>query len=261
MIHIEHFTFNAFQTRCSVVWGDTSVCAIVDPGCSSEAELSQLVSFISGRGLKPACILLTHAHFDHIYGVSALVSLYGRDLPGGLPVYMHPEESYTLENTNPYVCKAYGLPLPDTSFAAAGTAEGSTAMPTDNGAVVPTGDSAVIPAGDGAVIEVGTLRFEVIFTPGHSRGGVCYYEPAERVLFSGDTLFAGAIGRTDHPGGDYDQLMNSILTRLLPLDDAPAATSRHTSVTVIPGHGPCSDLATEGMTNPFLLPFNEPYDD
>ena len=252
MIHIEHFTFNAFQTRCSVVWGDTSVCAIVDPGCSSEAELSQLVSFISGSGLKPACILLTHAHFDHIYGVSALVSLYGRDLPGGLPVYMHPEESYTLENTNPYVCKAYGLPLPDTSFAAAGTAEGS---------------AAVVPAGDGAVIEVGTLRFEVIFTPGQSRGGVCYYEPAERVLFSGDTLFAGAIGRTDHPGGDYDQLMNSILTRLLPLDDTPAdtsdtrATSSHTSVTVIPGHGPCSDLATEGMTNPFLLPFNEPYDD
>ena len=283
MIHIEHFTFNAFQTRCSVVWGDTSVCAIVDPGCSSEAELSQLVSFISGRGLKPACILLTHAHFDHIYGVSALVSLYGRDLPGGLPVYMHPEESYTLENTNPYVCKAYGLPLPDTSFAsvgdasakaaaecsAAGTAGGSAAMPTDNGAVVPAADSAVVPAGDGAVvptvdgavIEVGTLRFEVIFTPGHSRGGVCYYEPAERVLFSGDTLFAGAIGRTDHPGGDYDQLMNSILTRLLPLDDAPAANSRHTSVMVIPGHGPCSDLATEGMTNPFLLPFNEPYDD
>lgn len=268
MIHIEHFTFNAFQTRCSVVWGDTSVCAIVDPGCSSEAELSQLVSFISGRGLKPACILLTHAHFDHIYGVSALVSLYGRDLTGGLPVYMHPEESYTLENTNPYVCKAYGLPLPDTSFAAAGTAEGSAAMPTDNGAVVPAGDSvipagdgAVVPTVDGAVIEVGTLRFEVIFTPGHSRGGVCYYEPAERVLFSGDTLFAGAIGRTDHPGGDYDQLMNSILTRLLPLDDAPAANSRHTSVTVIPGHGPCSDLATEGMTNPFLLPFNEPYDD
>ena len=276
MIHIEHFTFNAFQTRCSVVWGDTSVCAIVDPGCSSEAELSQLVSFISGRGLTPACILLTHAHFDHIYGVSALVSLYGRDLPGGLPVYMHPEESYTLENTNPYVCKAYGLPLPDTSFAGVGdasakaAAEGSAAgdsaaMPTDNGAVVPAGDSAgnsaVIPAVDGAVIEVGTLRFEVIFTPGHSRGGVCYYEPAEKVLFSGDTLFAGAIGRTDHPGGDYDQLMNSILTRLLPLDDAPAANSRHTSVTVIPGHGPCSDLATEGMTNPFLLPFNEPYDD
>lgn len=268
MIHIEHFTFNAFQTRCSVVWGDTSVCAIVDPGCSSEAELSQLVSFISGRGLKPACILLTHAHFDHIYGVSALVSLYGRDLPGGLPVYMHPEESYTLENTNPYICKAYGLPLPDTSFAAAGTVGGYAAMPTDNGAVgpagdsvIPAGDGAVVPTVDGAVIEVGTLRFEVIFTPGHSRGGVCYYEPAERVLFSGDTLFAGAIGRTDHPGGDYDLLMNSILTRLLPLDDAPAANSRHTSVTVIPGHGPCSDLATEGMTNPFLLPFNEPYED
>ena len=104
-------------------------------------------------------------------------------------------------------------------------------------------------------IEVGDLRFEVIETPGHSRGGLCFFERNERVLFSGDTLFAGAIGRTDHPGGDYDLLMKSIFENLLPLD------TEEGPIQVIPGHGPCTDLATEGMTNPFLLPFNEPYED
>jgi glyoxylase-like metal-dependent hydrolase (beta-lactamase superfamily II) len=104
-------------------------------------------------------------------------------------------------------------------------------------------------------IEVGDLRFEVIETPGHSRGGLCFFERTERVLFSGDSLFAGAIGRTDHPGGDYDLLMKSIFENLLPLDDSTSP------VKVIPGHGPCTDLATEGMRNPFLQPFNEPYDD
>ena len=123
-------------------------------------------------------------------------------------------------------------------------------------------NSKFITVKQGDTIEVGDLRFEVIETPGHSRGGLCFFERTERVLFSGDTLFAGAIGRSDHPGGDYDLLMKSIFEQILPLDDAPAEGSEsHTSVKVIPGHGPCTDLATEGMTNPFLLPFNEPYEE
>ena len=136
---------------------------------------------------------------------------------------------FTLEKTNPEVCRCYGLPLPELHPFT----------------YVSEGDN----------IEVGSLRFRVIETPGHSKGGLCFFAPAERVLFSGDTLFAGAIGRTDHPGGDYDLLMKSIFEKLLPLDDSKAP------VKVIPGHGPCTDLATEGMTNPFLLPFNEPYED
>jgi glyoxylase-like metal-dependent hydrolase (beta-lactamase superfamily II) len=113
----------------------------------------------------------------------------------------------------------------------------------DGGGYVPEGISTV---------KVGGLRFNVIETPGHTVGGVCYYEPDEKVLFSGDTLFAGAIGRTDHPGGDYDLLIRGILEKLMVLEG---------SVTVIPGHGPCSDIAREGMTNPFLLPFNEPFEE
>ena len=314
MIHIEHFTFNSFQTRCSVVWDDSGVCAFVDPGCASAAELSRLTAFTASRGLRPAAIMLTHAHFDHIYGVDALVREYG------IPVYMHPDEAYTLRNTNPYVCRMYGLPEPETAFAdgllsgsAGGAASEMGCGPTSEPGCGPGDETASGPAcgsvsekacGPGAglvtvvegdVIKVGTLRFEVIETPGHTAGGICLFEREDGVLFTGDTLFAGAIGRTDHPGGDYDQLMKSILQKLLPLDSpaasgpavsgpaasgpvvsgpaasgspaAPATPAGATSapsprnITVVPGHGPCSDLATEGMTNPFLMPFNEPYED
>ena len=314
MIHIEHFTFNSFQTRCSVVWDDSGICAFVDPGCASAAELSRLTAFTASRGLRPAAIMLTHAHFDHIYGVDALVREYG------IPVYMHPDEAYTLRNTNPYVCRMYGLPEPETAFAdglLSGSADGAASQPgcgpTSEPGCGPGDETASGPAcgsvndkacGPGAglvtvvegdVIKVGTLRFEVIETPGHTAGGICLFEREDGVLFTGDTLFSGAIGRTDHPGGDYDQLMKSILQKLLPLD-SPAAPGSDTSssvasgsvasgsptapatpagvtsagatspaaprnITVVPGHGPCSDLATEGMTNPFLMPFNEPYED
>ena len=226
MIHIDNFTFNAFQTRCSVVWDDDNFCAFVDPGCASTEETSALVDFVSARGLKPMCIMLTHGHFDHIYGVAALSETYG-----GLPVYMHKDEKFTMTDTNPYVCGMYGLPLPDVSFVETAALKETV---------------------EGDVIEVGSLKFQVLETPGHSRGGLCFYEANEQVLFSGDTLFAGAIGRTDQLGGDYDQLMKSIFEKLMTLDG---------DVKVIPGHGPSSDITTENMTNPFLQPFNEPYEE
>ena len=236
MIHIEHFTFNAFQTRCCVVWDEDGFCAFVDPGCSTEDEFSQITSLVAAHGLKPECIMLTHAHFDHIYGMSALAKEYE------IPVYAHVDELYTLEKTNPEVCNAYGLPLPETFPMIKSISESGF-------------NSRFVTVTGRHTIEVGKLRFEVIETPGHSRGGLCFFERTERVLFSGDTLFAGAIGRSDHPGGDYDLLMKSIFEKLLPLD------SEEGPIQVIPGHGPCTDLATEGMTNPFLLPFNEPYED
>jgi hypothetical protein len=108
MIHIEHFTFNAFQTRCCVVWDDNGHCAFVDPGCSTPQEILEVVSLVNSRQLTPVCIMLTHAHFDHIYGMSALAKEYE------IPVYANMGEMFTLETTNPAVCEAYGLPLPDT---------------------------------------------------------------------------------------------------------------------------------------------------
>ena len=268
MIHIQDFTFNSFQTRCSVVWDDSLSCAIVDPGCSSDAEISELTSFISSRGLKPVCIMLTHGHFDHVLGVAELAARYDN-----LPVYMHPADKATLAG-NEYFSKWFGAPLPASfetvdiceACPSEGCADGccdcSADGPSDSHAGNPSEGCTDAPSAsctdgpDGpkgiSVIEVGGLRFKVIETPGHTPGGVSFYEPSEKVLFSGDSLFAGAIGRTDHPGGDYEMLMKSILGKLVTLEG---------SVTVFPGHGPCTDIAREGMTNPFLLPFNEPYED
>lgn len=223
MIHYEQFIFNALQTRCTVIWDEKGSCAIFDPGYGQDAEKEELVAFIESKRLKPAAIILTHGHFDHIYGLADLASTYS------LPIYMDMKETYSFEHTNPYVCGNYGLPLPQ--------------LP---------GIEAFVGTKEGDIIEAGDLRFEVIETPGHSVGGLCFLERNGKLLVSGDTLFAGAIGRTDHPGGDYDILMQSIFTKLLHLDG---------DITVIPGHGPCTDIATERMTNPFLMPFNEPYEE
>ena len=220
MIHIEHFVFNAFQTRCSIVWDNNNICAITDPGCASPAESSQIISFIEKKGLTPACIMLTHGHFDHVLGVSGISKHFG-----GLPIYMHPADRFTLES-NEYFCRCFGAPMPE-AFETSDVTEGS-------------------------VVEVGDLKFEVIETPGHTVGGICYLDRENKVLFSGDTLFAGAIGRTDHPGGDYDTIMKSIFTKIICLDG---------DIRVIPGHGPETEIATERMTNPFLMPFNEPYEE
>ena len=220
MIHIEQFIFNPFQENCSIVWDNDGRCAVVDPGYI-DAERNDIVALIERKNLKPVCILLTHAHFDHIYGVADFAGTYN------VPVYMNEKEQYTLEHTNPYVCGLYGLNLPE----------------------VP---ETFTPVRDGDVIEVGSLRFEVLETPGHSVGGVCYLEKNEGILFSGDTIFAGAIGRTDHPGGDYDLMMKGIWEKIMCLDG---------KTVIYPGHGPATDVAKERMTNPFLLPFNLPYED
>ena len=222
MIHIQQFTFNPFGENCSLIWDEKGKCAFIDPGYEN-AEKMQLTTFVKSHGLSPVCILLTHGHFDHIYGAKDLAHTYD------IPIYMDKKEVYSFEQTNPYVCSNYGLPL----------------------AEIPS-EEIFRNITEGDIVKVGDLRLEVIETPGHSVGGVCFLERSEKVLFSGDTLFAGAIGRTDHPGGDYDLLMQSIFTKLMPLDG---------DITVIPGHGPNTDIATERMTNPFLMPFNEPYEE
>ena len=220
MRHIEHFTFNAFQERSLIIWNQKGHCIFFDPGFSEGSEQKRLTDFVAENKLQPICIMLTHAHFDHIYGVAELAKAYG------IPVYMHERERHTLDVTNPYLCKMFGLPEPERF------------------------EWKIIKESD--AIQAGDFCFEVIETPGHTPGGVCFLERNEKILISGDTLFAGAIGRTDHPGGDYDLLMKSIFEKLMCLDG---------DITVIPGHGPDTSIAGERMTNPFLLPFNEPYED
>ena len=216
MIHIEYFTFNLFQERCSVLWDCDGNCTIVDPGFSTLEEKDELYRFIRNKNLSVKAIMLTHGHFDHIYGVSEAAEYFNA------PIYMHSGDEIIIKEANPLLCNTYGLTIPE-EF------------------------SKTISIKEGDVIEVGSLRFEVIETPGHTPGGVCYLERKEKLLLSGDTLFAGSIGRTDNQWADYDALMSGIFSKLMELDG---------DITVVPGHGPETSIATERTTNPFLMPFN-----
>jgi len=155
-------------------------------------------------------LITTHGHWDHVLDNAALVRLTGAKLG------IHRDSEPLL--TYPQL-KMFGL----------------------EGAIEPSRPDFYLAGGRELV--VGELRFQILECPGHCPGSVALYEAREQVVFVGDVLFAGAIGRTDFPGGDYDQLMESIHQKLLPLDDA---------VRVLPGHGPATTIGQERRTNPFL---------
>lgn len=216
---VHSFIFNNFGECCSVVSDEAGNAAVIDPGFATTAEQRELYDYISSAGLKPECVILTHAHFDHIYGLKKITEDFD------LPVYLMEEEEEMFRN-NERLCPLFGMPVPET--------------------VDPTRFKFVK---DGESIEAGGLKFEVLATPGHTPGGMCLLERTGKTLFSGDTLFAGSIGRTDSPWGDYDALMKGIFEKLMVLDG---------DVRVIPGHGPETTIADERTKNPFLEPFNEP---
>lgn len=222
MLHTHIFQFNPLGTNCTVIWadGDRS-CVVADPGMSSDEGEKELLDFFAKEGLTPVAILLTHGHFDHVWGVERLLAKYS------IPVYMHPLDKEILADGAKAFRGMQSMKMLRHSF--------------------PTVDVA-----DGEVLTLAGISWKVLHTPGHTPGGVCYWCEDGGVLLSGDTLFAGSIGRTDLGGGDYDQLMVSIKEKLLNL---PGETD------VIPGHGQPTSIAREGMTNPFLEPFNEPVEE
>ena len=223
MLHSRIFSFNPLGTNCVVLWADGQrACTVVDPGMSSDDGLQELEDFLTREGLSPDAILLTHGHFDHVWGVERLLEKHP-----GLPVYMHPADRPILTGGTAVFRGMQDLKMMKHSF--------------------PTVDLA-----DGQVLTTAGTAWTVLHTPGHTPGGVCFYSALDNLLLSGDTLFAGSIGRTDLGGGDYDQLMLSIRQKLLVL---PGETD------VIPGHGQPTSIAREGMHNPFLQPFNEPEGD
>lgn len=219
MLHTRIFQFNPLGTNCAVIWADGSpLCTVADPGmCSDEGE-QELLAYLSREGLTPCAILLTHGHFDHVWGVERLLARFS------VPVYMHPADKPLVANG----------------------ALGFRGMETMK---MMQHHFSTVDIADGDVLTTGGVSWQVLTTPGHTPGGVCFYCADDNLLLSGDTLFAGSIGRTDLPGGDYDLLMASIKDKLLNL---PGTTD------VIPGHGQPTTIAREGMYNPFLEPFNEP---
>lgn len=211
-MHLKSFTFNPFQENTYVLWDDTGECAIIDPGCREPYEKNELKSFIEEEGLKPVLFLLTHAHLDHIFGARFVADTWQ------LSPKAHPKEKQVYD-TAPSIGMMYGvsvepLPHPDYSIS------------------------------EGSQIKFGNTTLEIRFTPGHSPGSVCYIHNESKTIIAGDVLFAGSIGRTDLPGGDYRTLINSIQCELLVLDD---------EYTVYSGHGPETEIGIERKENPFLL--------
>ena len=210
---ISQFSFSAFQESTYVIWDNDSLeCAIIDPGCYYSRERQVLENFISKNNLKVKYLLLTHLHLDHYFGAPFVARTYDA------PVSACKEDEFLLE-AMPLHADMYGTPLPDQPIAV--------------GNYLKAGDT----------LYLGTEPIEVRHVPGHSKGSLAYYLPQSGCVFCGDALFAGSIGRTDLPGGDFGELLASIRAQLFTL---PGDTVAY------PGHGPETTIAQEIKSNPFL---------
>ena len=209
---VKSFTFNPFKENSYVVYDYTKECIIIDPGCYSEKERTELRRFITSEGLKPVKLINTHCHIDHVLGNKFVSELWDLEL------YMHKEDLPLLENAVG-VSKMYGL-------------EDYEGSPSPNHFLA-----------QGDTLNFGDSSFDILFTPGHAPGHICLLSKKEGFIIAGDVLFNGSIGRTDLPGGDYDTLIESIKTKLLPLDE---------NTIVYCGHGPSTSIGKEKMSNPFL---------
>lgn len=207
---IKTFAFNAFQQNMSVLYDDTKECVIVDPGCYEKHEEEELAAFIENNNLKVVKLLNTHCHIDHVLGNYFVAEKYNVDL------YIHKADLPTLKGVPAYA-PVYGFP------------KYTEKEPNHF-------------LNDGDVVEFGNTKLEVIFTPGHAPGHVVFFHRESENLINGDVLFNGSIGRTDLPGGNHDQLIQSIHEKVFPLGD---------DVTVYCGHGPTTTIGKEKVSNPF----------
>jgi glyoxylase-like metal-dependent hydrolase (beta-lactamase superfamily II) len=216
---IEEITVTAFQQHTRILGCEKTKRAIcIDPGDDSEA----IVAAIDKHDLELQAIALTHAHLDHIGGVAAL-----KKVKPAADIMIHRADEFIYEALPE---QAAWIGIPRGQWAALGLA--FDAPPKIDGYWA-----------DGQTYIVGELHFEVIHCPGHTPGHVVLFEPKERKVFVGDVLFAGSVGRTDLPGGSTEQLLDSIMNKLLPLGD---------DVAVYSGHGPVTTIGQERKTNPFL---------
>lgn len=247
-IQVKSFCFNPFRENSYILWDEGKNCVIVDPGCYGPSEIGLVRDFVSAEGLTPRAIWLTHGHFDHIFGVAELSGMFQ------IPVWMAPEDKFIVEKDGEYA-RGVGLCAPDVSFETRDLSDGQilrfVLRPFDRLTAAQAQDTA---QDDKDVILNGSEEspaFKVIATPGHTPGCVCFYDEEDGILLSGDTLFAGSIGRTDLDGGDYDKEIVGIMEKLMVLPG---------DVEVFPGHGPATSISVERTSNPFLQPFNEPWE-
>lgn len=208
MYKIDSRILGMVGTNCYLLCNmDIKECVLIDPA-DSQDEISRMIDE-SGCSLKG--ILLTHGHFDHIMAADAVRDKYG------VKVYASCDEKNTLEQPHINLGEAYGLKL---------------------------SVKADVWHKDGEILKLASFDIEALHTPGHTEGGSCYYVREIGVLFSGDTLFCGSVGRTDFPGGSMSEIVRSIKEKVMVLPD---------DTKVYPGHGEGTSVGYERVNNPFLV--------
>ncbi|WZL71529.1 MBL fold metallo-hydrolase [Clostridiaceae bacterium 35-E11] len=203
---IERIPAGIYAANCFVIGcEETKKAAVIDPGGDAE----DIIKYIDEHELELQYILLTHGHGDHIGGVVEIKA------KKEVPVLIHEDDAFMLQNANKNLSKL--MSGPDIELIADRLLRG------------------------GEIIELGALALHISHTPGHTPGGICI--KVEDCLFTGDTLFANSIGRTDFEGGSFEKIIDSIKSKLLIYDD---------ETKVFPGHGPASTIGRERVSNPFI---------
>ena len=201
MIKIQTFVFNGFQENTYLLYDETNEAIIIDPGCYSSSEQTELVNFVSKNNLKVVKLLNTHCHIDHILGNNFVCKKFDVDL------YIHQLDLPTLHATAEYG-KMFGFNV----------------------------DKSPEPAhflNDGDHVTFGNSSLNVLFVPGHAPGHVVFVSIDQKFVINGDVLFKGSIGRTDLPGGDHNTLIHSIKTKMFALPDDFTVHTGHGPTTTI----------------------------
>jgi glyoxylase-like metal-dependent hydrolase (beta-lactamase superfamily II) len=207
---VDRLVLGEFENNCYIARSsDTAAdCLIIDTGL----DVQPLLKFLDRAKLTPVAVILTHGHIDHIAGVEPLRKKFP-----SIPVYIHKLDAEMLGDAATNLSIITGSPL--------------TAGKADH----------LIDEGD--IIEKAGVKLRVIHTPGHTPGGICFYSEKDGIIFVGDTLFAGSVGRTDFPNGSMKKLIEGIKHKLLTLPE---------DTIVYPGHGPETTIGREKADNPFL---------
>lgn len=210
---IQSFVCNPYHENTYILFDESGECAIIDPGMYTGHEENAVLNFIKEESLKPVLLLNTHCHIDHVLGnkwVNDTFGLLPQFHPGELPL-LTAIPSYAPQQGINYEVS----PLPDIFLPETGT------------------------------VKFGQTELQLIFAPGHSPAHLCFYNKADNFIIGGDVLFYGSIGRTDLPGGNFEQLIKNIREKLFTLPG---------DCKVYPGHGPATTIGYEKQNNPFFSP-------
>lgn len=211
MIHIETFTFNPFAENTYVLSDETGECIIFDPGCYDQKEQKILSDYIKSQNLKPVRLINTHCHIDHVLG-------------------------------NAFVARSWKLQL-EINFLEIPLLRAVADYGPSYGIYCEPSPEPFAYLNEGDTVKFGKSVLNIIHTPGHSPGSLCFIDNEQHFVIAGDVLFQMSIGRTDLPGGDYDTLIQSISEKLYRLPD---------NCKVYPGHGPPTTIGFEKKNNPFV---------